>query len=197
MAEQNETDNQEAAETPALPEAIAAALGARLVEGAMVDGVAHVTVPAAELLPALRTLAREMENPYAYLSDLCGVDRPDCIEVVYHLFRPLTNDALVVRVRLSRAAPRVASVTELWGTSDWAEREAAEMYGVAFTGHPDPRRLLLPDEIVGHPMRKDWRYPEEHPYLRRDPLHEDFAKVEPAEAPPVTPPPPSREGAGG
>ncbi len=160
-----------------LPAAIAAALGSRITEGAVVDGVVHITVPATEVIEALRILAFEMDEPYSHLSDLCGVDRPDCIEVVYHLFRPLSNDACVVRVKLPRTNPHVPTATVLWETANWAEREAAEMYGITFEGHPDPRRLLLPDDISGYPLRKDWEYPQDHPYLRREPLHEEFPEI--------------------
>jgi len=180
MSEEQDKGQEEqevARQLEPLPEQIAEALGDRVSEGGVLDGVVHITVPAEELADALRIVGFEIENSYSHLSDLCGVDRADCIEVVYHLFRPMSDEAVVVRVKLPRGNPQVPTATELWDTANWAEREAAEMYGVTFTGHPDPRPLLLPEDIQGHPMRKDWEYPEEHPYLSREPLHEDFPDV--------------------
>lgn len=195
--EEGEAGEQTPVADPAL-QALEARLAGLDAEVAAGVGAPEVTVPEGNILPALQALAWSGEGAYSYLSDLCGVDAPEHIAVVYHLFRPMTNDGVVLRVKLPRAHPRVTSVTSLWSTADWAEREAAEMYGITFVGHPDPRPLLLPEDIVGHPLRKDWEYPEQHRYLSRDPLHEQFPDVVGrvvADAPPPPPAPPAETAA--
>ncbi len=69
---------------------------------------------------------------------------------------------LAVRVRVPRDNPRVPSVAEVWPTAEWHEREAYDLLGVVFEGHPDLRRILCPDDWVGHPLRKDYVFPTEY-----------------------------------
>jgi NADH:ubiquinone oxidoreductase subunit C len=78
----------------------------------------------------------------------------------------------VIRVRLPRAHPTMPSLADVFPAADWNEREAMELFGIVFEGHPDPRKLLLPDDWEGFPLRKDYVYPSDHPYLRPDPRHE-------------------------
>ena len=86
--------------------------------------------------------------------------------------------AAVVRAktRVSRQGGSVATVTDIWVGASWPERELMEMYGVTVEGHPDPRNLLLPEGWKGYPLRKEYEYPEEHPYLTQDPMHEEPGK---------------------
>ena len=79
--------------------------------------------------------------------------------VVYHLHNIDTKHLLTLRVRMPRDDARVASVSTVWPTALWGERETFDMYGIEFTGHPDLRRLLLPEDWVGHPLRKDYEMP--------------------------------------
>ena len=74
-------------------------------------------------------------------------------------------------MRVPREEPVVPSLASVFRAANWNEREAAEMYGIVFESHPDPRKLLLPDDWEGFPMRKDYEIPD-HPYLRPDPTHE-------------------------
>jgi NADH-quinone oxidoreductase subunit C len=87
------------------------------------------------------------------------------LEVVYRLFSYETKASLMVRVMLPRSGARVDTVSDIYRTAEWHEREAAEMFGIEFVGHPDPRKLLLPDDLDGHPLLKDFT----HPNLRRLP----------------------------
>jgi len=89
----------------------------------------------------------------------------DMLEAVYRLFCSEARASLMVRVVLPRRAARVPTVSDIFRTAEWHEREAAEMFGIEFEGHPDPRRLLLPDDLEGHPLLKDFT----HPNLRRLP----------------------------
>lgn len=99
------------------------------------------------------------ELTYAFLSDLTAVDwldRSPRFDIVYHL----TSLEYMIRLRLKAQtdvnAP-VPSVSDVWGAANWAEREVYDLYGVEFKGHPDLRRILLPEGWIGHPMRKDFQ----------------------------------------
>ena len=93
-----------------------------------------------------------------HLEDLTAIDWPkrNVIEVVYHLFSYRYRHALVLKVEADRAAPRVPSVEGVWKVANWFEREVFDLFGVEFVGHPDLRRILMPDDWVGHPLRKDY-----------------------------------------
>jgi NADH-quinone oxidoreductase subunit C len=153
-------------QAPPLPpelEALRARIGT-LVEGAEPDEsndlMLGYVVPREGLLAASVRLRDEFGCDY--LSCLSGVDYPEFIEVVYHLFS-VADPA--VRVVLKTRAPkepegdcRVPSVTPVWPGANWHEREAHDLLGVAFDGHPDLRRILLPEDFAGgHPLRKDYR----------------------------------------
>ncbi|MFP4466848.1 MAG: NADH-quinone oxidoreductase subunit C [Candidatus Goldiibacteriota bacterium] len=90
------------------------------------------------------------------------------IEIVYRLYSNETGDAAVLRVKLERTSPEVDTVSDIYKTAESLERETAEMYGVKFTGHPDPRKLLLTDDVV-NPLRKDFEHPEHNPMPKVQP----------------------------
>ena len=98
------------------------------------------------------------------LSNLSGVDYPKraVIEVVYHLFSYRHRHWIVLKVGAPRDNPIVPSVAGVWSHADWQEREVFDLLGVTFTGHPDLRRLLMPEDWPGHPLRKDFVEPEEY-----------------------------------
>jgi len=98
------------------------------------------------------------------LSNLTGVDYPkeSHIQVVYHLFSYALRHSFVLKVNASRDDPRVATVSSVWSTADWQEREAFDLLGVHFEGHPDLRRILMPEDWPGHPLRKDFVEPQEY-----------------------------------
>jgi NADH-quinone oxidoreductase subunit C len=98
---------------------------------------------------------------FDYLVFVTALDWPrdGQIELVYRLFSYDTGLAVMVRSRVPRAAARVPTASDLYPTANWHERETAEMFGVEFPGHPDPRRLLLPDDLEGHPLLKDFTHP--------------------------------------
>lgn len=77
-------------------------------------------------------------------------------EVVYHLHAPEPNLRLRLKCRLSGDAPEIDSVTSVWRSADWYEREAFDLFGIRFRNHPDLRRIMLPDDWEGHPLRKDY-----------------------------------------
>lgn len=108
---------------------------------------------------AVLTLLRDHEDfAFSQLVDLCGVDYPERVErfdVVYHLLSLTRNHRVRVKVRTDEQTP-VPSVISVYPDADWFEREAFDMYGMLFTGHPDLRRLLTDYGFTGHPLRKDF-----------------------------------------
>jgi NADH-quinone oxidoreductase subunit C len=94
-----------------------------------------------------------------FLEDLTALDWPkrNVIEVVYHLFSLRHRHGIVLKVEADRSSPHVPSVEGVWKTANWFEREVFDLFGVAFAGHPDMRRILMPDDWVGHPLRKDYQ----------------------------------------
>ena len=95
------------------------------------------------------------------------------LEVVYHLWSLPNKVSLVVKVMLPRwkddkagELPEVPTVSGVWSTADWHEREAYDLSGVRFTGHPNLRRILCPEDWVGHPLRKDYEMPLEYHGIR-------------------------------
>ncbi len=121
-----------------------------------------VVVPAARLLEVCRVLATDPEFGLAYLSFVSAIDRPEAgqFEVLYHLYSHASRQELVVKVRLPRDQPTVPSVTSIWNGANWHEREAYDLFGIVFTGHPDLRRIMMTDDWIGHPLRKDYVYQE-------------------------------------
>ena len=130
-------------------------------------GDATAVVSGGEILEVLRFARDDSQLAFEMLTDLCAVDylpRSPRFEVVYHLYSLSQNHRLRLKVQLSGEAPSLASAVSLYASADWMEREAWDLYGIHFEGHPDLRRILLYDDFEGHPLRKD--YPKE----RRQPL---------------------------
>jgi len=110
------------------------------------------------LLEVCRFLKEESALKMDFLSNLCGVDFPDReqrFEVVYHLFSVSRHMRINLKVRAAEGE-KVPSVTGVWRTANWHEREAFDLLGIPFEGHPDLRRILLADGWQGHPLRKEY-----------------------------------------
>ena len=123
------------------------------------DPAASAEVTPGELRGELLYLRDNLH--FDHLVFVTALDRPDQsrLEVVYRLFSYETKLSVVLRVLLPRDDARVATVSDIYRTAEWHERETAEMFGIDFAGHPNPRKLLLPDDIEGHPLRKDFTHP--------------------------------------
>jgi len=96
------------------------------------------------------------------LSNESGVDYKDRIEVVYHLFSYQHRHGAVLKVKLPRDNPSVATLEGVWKSANWMEREIFDLLGVNFEGHSDMRRILMPEDWIGHPLRKDFVEPAEY-----------------------------------
>ena len=126
----------------------------------VVAGDEHVIhVDPLRILELLGWLKREPDHHFDYLSDLTAVDygggRP--LQIVYQLYSIPHRRALRLKAELPLSDLVIDSAVPLWGAADWLEREVYDMFGVTFRGHPDLRRILMPDDYAeGHPLRKDF-----------------------------------------
>ncbi len=93
---------------------------------------------------------------FDYMSEIHATDFVTHMEVYVHLFSYGKKQSVAVKVKLDREAPQVESVTPLWKGADWPEREAYDLLGIVFKGHPNLSRILMPDDWVGYPLRKDY-----------------------------------------
>lgn len=120
----------------------------------------QVSVPAAGLLGTLTSL--KGEHGFDMLMDITAVDYlewPDAAErfgVIYQLVNTTSGERLAVKTLVSPPAIELPSVYSLWRGADWMEREVFDMFGITFAGHPDLRRILMPDEFTSYPLRKDY-----------------------------------------
>jgi NADH-quinone oxidoreductase subunit C len=146
-------------------------LGNAVVEATEFLGQLSILVEPARIAEVCNTLRDDPETPFNYLSDLTCVHYPDDrttpFEVVYNLYSISKNER--VRLRVATNDEGVESVTSVWPAADWLEREVYDLFGVVFHNHPDLRRILLPPDWDGHPLRKDYplefvenRWTEEH-----------------------------------
>jgi NADH-quinone oxidoreductase subunit C len=131
-------------------------------------GETTVVVPRDSIADACRFFKTTPGLEFTMLADLCGVDRgPEedpRFEVNYHLFSTTKFHRLRLKVLLAEDDARVPTVTTVWRTANWHERETWDMFGVRFDGHPDLRRILLPDDWQGHALRKDFPLRGFEPY---------------------------------
>ncbi len=120
---------------------------------------AFAVVKRERIVEVCRFLKQEPDLAFDFLDDLTAVDWPkkNVIEVVYHLVSYGHRHAFVLKVELDRAAPSISTVESVWKVANWLEREVYDLFGVTFEGHPDLRRIMLPDDWQGHPLRKDYQ----------------------------------------
>jgi len=137
-----------------------------LAEQATIDGIPTVWVRQEDALHVQRYLKTETSEPYRMLYDLTAIDererqhrqgQPDSrFTVVYHLMSFERNSDIRIKVPLQADYPVLPSVTSLWPSANWYEREAWDLLGITFSGHPNLRRILLPPTWQGHPLRKEY-----------------------------------------
>ena len=145
-----------------------------------------IQVDASAIVEVARFLRDDERLQFKHLNDLCGVDYLETdpkklakfghephIEVVYQLSSLTLRHSLKLKVVVPRwkndvagALPVVPSVSSLWGIANWHEREAYDLVGIHFEGHPNLRRILCPEDWVGHPLRKDYAFPLEYHGVR-------------------------------
>jgi NADH-quinone oxidoreductase subunit C len=112
-----------------------------------------------DLLKVCLFLRDDPELAFDFLSFVCGVDylpREPRFDLVYQLYSTKSHNRFRLKTRVGSQDPTVSSVTSVWATADWHERETFDLMGIGFENHPDLRRILLPPDWVGHPLRKDY-----------------------------------------
>lgn len=123
-------------------------------------GQVSVTLKKARIVDICRFLHDDPDLFLDYLVDLCGVDyqgkKENRFEVVYHLYSIKHRHAVRLKAEVAAERPSIDSVITVWRGVDWHEREAFDMFGIVFNGHPDLRRILMPEDWEGHPLRKDY-----------------------------------------
>jgi NADH-quinone oxidoreductase subunit C len=164
-----------ASTTPeSLLDALRNSLGEALIEGVIERGDVILTTSPAQIGTVLRTCKESRDLDFSMLVDVTAVDWMDAkehrFEVVYQLLSIAKRHRVTIKVPVSEDRPEVSSATELWNGANFLEREVWDMFGIRFTGHPDLRRILMYEEFVGHPLRKDYpvqgkqpRIPLRHP----------------------------------
>jgi NADH-quinone oxidoreductase subunit C len=133
-------------------------LGPKLLGFDVAQGELTLHVDRGHILEALKFLRDDPRCRFGCLIDICGVDYPEREErfdVVYHLLSPWLNQRVRVRVTADEATP-LQSAVGLFPAANWFEREAYDLYGILFEGHPDLRRILTDYGFEGHPLRKDF-----------------------------------------
>jgi len=128
-----------------------------VLDGRFDRGEWTLIIPATRIRWAAQILKHH--RGYLFLSDVTAVDRYPSeprFEVVYHLLCHDRKDRLRLKCRLPGDAPELDSVTGVWRAANWYEREVFDLFGVRFSGHPDLRRILMPEDWEGHPLRKDY-----------------------------------------
>lgn len=164
----------------ALEQVVTNVLGDRVIESSIAYGELTVTVHRETIVDAV-TLLRDDENcKFISIIDVCGADYPEReerFEVVYHLLSPSKNQRIRLKLRTDEDA-LVPSITPEFPGATWFEREAYDLYGIPFVGHPDLRRILTDYGFDGHPLRKDFpttgyvevRYDEERKRVVYEPV---------------------------
>jgi NADH-quinone oxidoreductase subunit C len=119
----------------------------------------NICLEPSEWKDAAIKLRNLIDSPFNFLFCLTCVDWKTHLTMVYHLRSTSTKDNMVVKVKLNRELPEIATVSDIWRTAEFHEREVFDLFGVVFLEHPDLRRLMLTDDWVGYPLRKDYEDP--------------------------------------
>jgi NADH-quinone oxidoreductase subunit C len=141
--------------------------GAEIVLNPSPSGQHSLQLAHAHALEVAKFLRDDEELALDYLSNVTGVDWPDCLEAVYHLYSvEKKHGPVILRMRTTNRTDQVdlPSMTPVWRSAEFQEREIFDLYGIVFTGHPDLRRLLMWDAFKDHPMRKDYIEPDDFEY---------------------------------
>jgi NADH-quinone oxidoreductase subunit C len=149
---------EQIAPVPGIAEQILASLGGAVRDHHSHFGELTVTVARDEIVKAMTALRDDPRYLFEVLLDVCGVDypaRPERFDVVYHLLSPRRNLRIRVKVMTDEDHP-VPSIVGVHPSANWFEREAYDMYGILFSGHPDLRRILTDYGFEGYPLRKDF-----------------------------------------
>jgi NADH-quinone oxidoreductase subunit C len=122
-----------------------------------------ISITSVDLIEVCSVLHESETTYFDILSCITGIDNgPEAgtMEVIYHLYSIPFNQSMALKIMLPRESPEVESVTSIWKSANWLEREVFDMFGIIFKNHPDLRRILLPADWKGFPLRKDYKHEE-------------------------------------
>ncbi len=120
-------------------------------------GYLNATIPSEKFYKLAKELRTSPDFQFDFLFCLTGVDWPEHMEVVYHLKSTQLNHSVVIKAKINtRKNPEIETVSDIWRTADFHEREVYDLFGIVFKNHPDLRRIFLDDDWEGYPMRKDY-----------------------------------------
>jgi NADH-quinone oxidoreductase subunit C len=140
----------------------------------------YCKVDAPAIVEVCRFLRDDPALKFEVLSDLTALDWPkeERIQIVYHLYSYAEKHQTVLKVDLPRDNPKIATIEGVWKVANWFEREVFDLFGVIFEEHSDLRRIMLPEDWVGHPLRKDYVEQEEYDGIstQRAPLVEKLLR---------------------
>jgi NADH-quinone oxidoreductase subunit C len=121
-----------------------------------------ILVTSNKLADVARELYSNSETYFDQLSCVTGLDTTSNLEVIYHLYSIPFNCSLALKVILPRDNPQVPTLSFIWKSANWLERETYDLYGIIFEQHPDLRRILMPADWEGYPLRKDYKEQEKY-----------------------------------
>lgn len=130
-----------------------------------------LVVDAATLTQVCERLHKNPETYFDMLTCITGVDNgpeTNTMEVIYHLYSIPFHQSLMLKVIVTRENPEVETLTTIWKSANWLEREVFDMFGIAFKNHPDLRRILMPADWDGNPLRKDYKHEETYRGIKID-----------------------------
>jgi NADH-quinone oxidoreductase subunit C len=160
--------------TEATLAALRDAFGERIRDAKDAFGEATAVIHRDDALTIFAALRDRPEFAFEMLTDLTAVDflgKTPRFEVVYHLHSLSQGHRLRIKIRVGEEDAWAHSLTPLWKSANWLERECWDMLGIRFVGHPDLRRILMYEEFVGHPLRKDYPVDKRQPLVpERDPI---------------------------
>lgn len=128
-------------------------------------------IDSSDLLLVCEQLYRNPEAYFDMLTCITGVDNgseANTMEVIYQLYSIPFNHSLMLKVVVPRENPEVESITAIWKSANWLEREVFDMFGIVFKNHPDLRRILMPADWNGYPLRKDYKHEETYRGIKID-----------------------------
>ncbi|WP_020061448.1 NADH-quinone oxidoreductase subunit C [Bacillus sp. 123MFChir2] len=158
--EKVEKPSQNQPHLDAYVQAVTAKLGEGVLEDFYINrlskDVPTLVVKVVHYYDVMEILKKDPELVFNYMSELHATDFATHMEVYVHLFSYGKKQSVAVKVKLDREEPRLSSIVPLWSGADWPEREAFDLLGVVFEGHPNLKRILMPDDWIGYPLRKDY-----------------------------------------
>ena len=128
-------------------------------------------IESTDLLKVSKLLQSDPSLYFDQLSCITGIDNgPEAktMEVIYHFYSIPFHASLALKVVLPRESPETESLTSLWQSANWMEREVYDMFGIRFSNHPDLRRILMPNDWEGYPLRKDYHHQERYHGIKLD-----------------------------